>query len=200
MHWRLRWPISFSRSSATWLRVHNLRGTRFEIQAESSMTISLPETLPRHYPRDVSTHTTRTASIFSAGIRSVLWVETAEKTSCCIASLASSQRPHRPKACFTEAGSLKPGSAAVGRAGGCRCDQDDSAKRLPEAETEAQPEEQAGCPWGYRDDYFLALKAMSGAHPMPQVRMLVSAARFSRWPVMSSKGGRIFDCNNRALA
>jgi hypothetical protein len=40
----------------------------------------------------------------------------------------------------------------------------------------------------YRDDYIPALKAMSSnAHPVPLVRMLARAARFSRWVDMSSK-------------
>ncbi|MGH8310230.1 MAG: Fic family protein, partial [Steroidobacteraceae bacterium] len=43
-------------------------------------------------------------------------------------------------------------------------------------------------PTVYRDDYISALKAMSGtAHPVPLVRMLARAARFSRWVDMSSK-------------
>jgi len=45
-------------------------------------------------------------------------------------------------------------------------------------------------PTVYRDDYILALKAMSSnAHPVPMVRMLARAARFSRWIDMSSKAG-----------
>jgi hypothetical protein len=43
-------------------------------------------------------------------------------------------------------------------------------------------------PTVYRDDYISALKAMSSnAHPVPLVRMLARAARFSRWVDMSSK-------------
>jgi hypothetical protein len=43
-------------------------------------------------------------------------------------------------------------------------------------------------PTVYRDDYTSALKAMSStAHPVPLVRMLSRAARFSRWLDMSSK-------------
>jgi fido (protein-threonine AMPylation protein) len=43
-------------------------------------------------------------------------------------------------------------------------------------------------PTVYRDDYISALKAMSSnAHPIPLVRMLARAARFSRWVDMSSK-------------
>ena len=43
-------------------------------------------------------------------------------------------------------------------------------------------------PTVYRDDYISALKAMSSnAHPVPLVRMLARAARFSRWIDMSSK-------------
>jgi hypothetical protein len=43
-------------------------------------------------------------------------------------------------------------------------------------------------PTVYRDDYISALKAMSSnAHPVPLVRMLARAARFSRWLDMSSK-------------
>jgi len=43
-------------------------------------------------------------------------------------------------------------------------------------------------PTVYRDDYISALKAMSSnAHPIPLVRMLARAARFSRWMDMSSK-------------
>jgi fido (protein-threonine AMPylation protein) len=43
-------------------------------------------------------------------------------------------------------------------------------------------------PTVYRDDYISALKAMSGnSHPLPLVRMLARAARFSRWIDMSSK-------------
>jgi hypothetical protein len=43
-------------------------------------------------------------------------------------------------------------------------------------------------PTVYRDDYLSALKALSGnAHPIPLVRMLARAARFSRWIDMSSK-------------
>ncbi|MGH8310595.1 MAG: Fic family protein, partial [Steroidobacteraceae bacterium] len=43
-------------------------------------------------------------------------------------------------------------------------------------------------PTVYRDDYISALKAMSNtAHPVPLVRMLARAARFSRWVDMSSK-------------
>jgi Fic/DOC family len=43
-------------------------------------------------------------------------------------------------------------------------------------------------PTVFRDDYISALKAMSSnAHPIPMVRMLARAARFSRWVDMSSK-------------
>lgn len=43
-------------------------------------------------------------------------------------------------------------------------------------------------PTVYRDDYISALKAMSStAHPVPLVRMLSRAARFSRWLDMHSK-------------
>jgi hypothetical protein len=43
-------------------------------------------------------------------------------------------------------------------------------------------------PTVYRDDYISALKAMSSnAHPIPLVRMLARAARFSRWVDVSSK-------------
>jgi hypothetical protein len=43
-------------------------------------------------------------------------------------------------------------------------------------------------PTVYRDDYVSALKAMSSAaHPVPVVRMLSRAARFSRWLDMRSK-------------
>ncbi len=43
-------------------------------------------------------------------------------------------------------------------------------------------------PTVYRDDYISALKAMSStAHPVPLVRMLARAARFSRWLDMRSK-------------
>ncbi|HEY4368770.1 MAG TPA: Fic family protein [Steroidobacteraceae bacterium] len=42
-------------------------------------------------------------------------------------------------------------------------------------------------PTVYRDDYISALKAMSNAHPLPLVRMLARAARFSRWLDMRSK-------------
>lgn len=43
-------------------------------------------------------------------------------------------------------------------------------------------------PTVYRDDYISALKAMSStAHPVPMVRMLSRAARFSHWLDMSSK-------------
>ncbi len=43
-------------------------------------------------------------------------------------------------------------------------------------------------PTVYRDDYISALKAMSStAHPVPLVRMLSRAARFSRWLDMGSK-------------
>jgi hypothetical protein len=43
-------------------------------------------------------------------------------------------------------------------------------------------------PTVYREDYISALKAMSSnAHPVPLVRMLSRAARFSRWLDMSSK-------------
>lgn len=43
-------------------------------------------------------------------------------------------------------------------------------------------------PTVYRDDYLSALKAMSStAHPVPLVRMLSRAARFSRWLDMRSK-------------
>jgi len=43
-------------------------------------------------------------------------------------------------------------------------------------------------PTVYRDDYISALKALSSnAHPIPLVRMLTRAARFSRWVDMRSK-------------
>ena len=43
-------------------------------------------------------------------------------------------------------------------------------------------------PTVYRDDYLSALKAISSdAHPVPLVRMLARAARFSRWIDMSTK-------------
>lgn len=43
-------------------------------------------------------------------------------------------------------------------------------------------------PTVYRDDYISALKAMSSnAHPIPLIRTLARAARFSRWVDMSSK-------------
>jgi fido (protein-threonine AMPylation protein) len=43
-------------------------------------------------------------------------------------------------------------------------------------------------PTVYSDDYLSALKAISSnAHPVPLVRMLARAARFSRWTDMSSK-------------
>jgi hypothetical protein len=43
-------------------------------------------------------------------------------------------------------------------------------------------------PTVYRDDYISALKALSStAHPVPLVRMLTRAARFSRWLDMRSK-------------
>lgn len=43
-------------------------------------------------------------------------------------------------------------------------------------------------PTVYRDDYLSALRALSSnAHPVPLVRMLTRAARFSRWVDMSSK-------------
>jgi fido (protein-threonine AMPylation protein) len=43
-------------------------------------------------------------------------------------------------------------------------------------------------PTVYRDDYLSALKALSSnAHPIPLVRMLARAARFSRWVDMRSK-------------
>jgi hypothetical protein len=43
-------------------------------------------------------------------------------------------------------------------------------------------------PTVFRDDYISALKALSSnAHPMPLVRMLTRAARFSRWLDLSSK-------------
>lgn len=43
-------------------------------------------------------------------------------------------------------------------------------------------------PTVYRDDYISALKALSSnAHPIPLVRMLARAARFSRWLDMRSK-------------
>jgi fido (protein-threonine AMPylation protein) len=43
-------------------------------------------------------------------------------------------------------------------------------------------------PTVYRDDYVSALKAMSStAHPVPLVRMLARAARFSRWMDINSK-------------
>jgi hypothetical protein len=43
-------------------------------------------------------------------------------------------------------------------------------------------------PTVYRDDYLSALKTLaSNAHPIPLVRMLARAARFSRWVDMSSK-------------
>jgi hypothetical protein len=43
-------------------------------------------------------------------------------------------------------------------------------------------------PTVYRDDYISALKAMSSnAYPVPLIRMLARAARFSRWIDMSSK-------------
>jgi hypothetical protein len=43
-------------------------------------------------------------------------------------------------------------------------------------------------PTVYRDDYISALKAMSNtAHPVPLVRMLARAAKFSRWIDFSSQ-------------
>lgn len=43
-------------------------------------------------------------------------------------------------------------------------------------------------PTAYREDYILALKALSGSgHAVPYVRMLTRAARFSRWLDMRSK-------------
>lgn len=45
-------------------------------------------------------------------------------------------------------------------------------------------------PTVFRDDYISALKALSiNAHPVPMVRMLGRAARFSRWLDMRSKEG-----------
>jgi hypothetical protein len=45
-------------------------------------------------------------------------------------------------------------------------------------------------PTVYRDDYISALKALSStAHPVPLVRMLTRAARFSRWLDVRSKAG-----------
>jgi hypothetical protein len=49
-------------------------------------------------------------------------------------------------------------------------------------------------PTVYRDDYISALKAMSSnAYPVPLVRMLARAARFSRWLDMSSKATAFAD-------
>ena len=43
-------------------------------------------------------------------------------------------------------------------------------------------------PTVFRDDYISALKALSGnAHPVPLIRMLTRAARFSRWLDMTSR-------------
>jgi len=41
-------------------------------------------------------------------------------------------------------------------------------------------------PTVYRDDYISALKAMTNGHPVPLLRMLARAARFSRWLDMTS--------------
>jgi hypothetical protein len=49
-------------------------------------------------------------------------------------------------------------------------------------------------PTVYHDDYISALKAMSSnAYPVPLVRMLARAARFSRWLDMSSKATAFAD-------
>jgi len=41
-------------------------------------------------------------------------------------------------------------------------------------------------PTAFRDDYITSVKAMSRGHPVPMVRMMNRAARFSRWLDMSS--------------
>lgn len=55
-------------------------------------------------------------------------------------------------------------------------------------------------PTVYRDDYISALKAMSStAHPLPLVRMLSRAARFSRWLDLRSKASA-FDALKKSHA